>query len=62
MDNFKYAAEVYCGRTVCGNGMFETIDECFAFVDDGFCDKLVITEYATGRKFTVKFEADKNKR
>lgn len=33
----------YCGGTYCGDGIFETLDECFAFANDGFCDYCRIT-------------------
>lgn len=33
-----YTAYKYAGGTYCGNGFFESLDECLAFADDGFCD------------------------
>ena len=33
-----YTAYKYAGGTYCGNGFFDSLDACFAFADDGFCD------------------------
>lgn len=33
-----YTANKYCGGTYCGDGLFESLDECLTFADDGFCD------------------------
>lgn len=36
--NKKYRVFKYSGGTYCGNGEFNTLDDCFKFADDGFCD------------------------
>ena len=33
-----YTAYKYSGGVYCGNGEFDSLDACFAFADDGFCD------------------------
>ena len=33
-----YTAYKYSGGVYCGNGDFDSLDACFAFADDGFCD------------------------
>lgn len=40
-----YTAYKYAGGTYCGNGFFKSLDECFEFANDGFCDYVrVVTE------------------
>lgn len=34
----EYTAYKYSGGVYCGNGEFDSLDACFAFADDGFCD------------------------
>lgn len=52
----RYIVNKYCGRTYCGNGFFNTIDECVEFANDGFCDKAKIVDTVTDTKITIKFE------
>ena len=33
-----YTAYKYSGGVYCGNGEFDSLDACFSFADDGFCD------------------------
>lgn len=44
----KYVVNKYCGGTWCGNAYCETLDACYAFANDGFCDYMRITEMETG--------------
>lgn len=52
----RYIVNKYCGRTYCGNGFFNTLDECVEFANDGFCDKAKIVDTVTDTKITIKFE------
>lgn len=54
----KYEVCKYCGRTYCGNGFFETLDECLIFANDGFCDRAVITSRNDGMKLKIKIERE----
>ena len=40
--DYKYAVNKYAGRVYCGNAFCNTIEECIAFANDGFCDKAII--------------------
>ena len=53
---YRYTVNKYCGRTYCGNGFFNTVEECLAFAKDGFCDKAVISDSETGEKQTIRWE------
>lgn len=55
----KYVVNKYCGRTYCGNAFLNTFDECIKFADDGFCNKAIIKEVETNKKYTVKIEETK---
>lgn len=56
----KYVVEISCGGTYCGNGFFNTIEECKKFLeDDGFCDKAVIYDLETQEKTVVKLTNQK---
>ena len=52
----KYTAWKYAGGTYCGNGDFDTLDECLAFADDGFCDYVRVQDQATLRTIKIHFE------
>ena len=52
----KYIVNKYSGRVYCGNGNFDTFDECIAFANDGFCDKAKIVDTTTNQQFTVKIQ------
>lgn len=53
----RYAVEIYSGNTYCGNGYFDSIDSCFKFIhNDEFCDKAIILDTETHKKFTIKIE------
>jgi hypothetical protein len=53
----RYGFEIWCGRTYCGNGERDTIDECINFaIDDGFCDKVKIHDNETNMDFIIKIE------
>lgn len=52
---FNYIVNKYCGRTYCGNGFFNTIEECMEFANDGFCDKAIISDN-NGNKWTVRLQ------
>lgn len=54
----KYIVNKYSGRTYCGNANLDTFDACIEFADDGFCNRAVICDTETGKKYTVKFEAE----
>ena len=49
-----YTAYKYAGGTYCGNGFFESLDECLAFADDGFCD-YVRVKSDTGQTLKIHF-------
>lgn len=47
----KYKVEIYCGKVYCGNGFFDTLDECFQFAkSDVFCDKIIIYDLESEEK------------
>lgn len=54
----RYIVNKYCGRTYCGNGHFDTMEECMAFINDGFCDRGVIVDTLSNsnRKIKVRIE------
>lgn len=54
----KYNVEKYCGRVYCGNGLFNTLDECFNFGNDGFCDKIIVFNLALGGSNTYKLNKE----
>lgn len=51
----SYTAYKYSGGTYCGNGFFETLDECFEFANDGFCDYVRIVNDADGQVIKMHF-------
>ena len=53
---YKYMVEKYGGRLYCGNAFFNTLDDCYEFVNDGMCDKAVIINYETKQKITLKIK------
>ena len=53
---YKYMVEKYGGRLYCGNAFFNTLDDCYKFVNDGMCDKAVIINYETKQKITLKIK------
>ena len=51
----KYNIEIFCGGTYCGNGIFETLDDCRTFFEnDEFCDRAKIIDLETGTTYKVK--------
>lgn len=46
--NNKYTVAIYAGKVYCGNGFYDTLDECYKFANDGFCDKMKIYDSITG--------------
>ena len=52
----RYLVNKYGGRTYCGNANCETLEECFKFADDGFCDKMEIADTESGKKYIIKIE------
>ena len=54
----RYVVNKYAGKKYCGNAFFNTIDDCIAFADDGFCTRAKIRDTETGRLLTVKIEHD----
>lgn len=52
----KYSAVKYSGGVNCGNGYFDTLDECFEFADDCFCDYVRVTNLETGQVLKIHFE------
>lgn len=52
----RYLVEKFSGRVYCGNAFFETLEECIKFADDNFCNRAIITELETDKKFKVYFE------
>lgn len=52
----KYAAAKYSGGVYCGNGSFDSFDECMEFADDGFCDYVRIVDQETLQRFKVHFD------
>lgn len=55
-----YTAWKYAGGTYCGNGFFDSLDECFAFADDGFCD-YVRVETDEGQTIKMHFTPTESK-
>lgn len=54
--DYRYIAEIYSGKVYCGNGHFNTLDECYKFaLDDGFCDKMIVFDSEAEKKLVVKF-------
>lgn len=55
-----YTAYKYCGGVYCGNGEFDSLDACFAFADDGFCDyvRVISTE---GQVLRIHFTPTESK-
>lgn len=43
MGRTEWTVVKYSGGVCCGDGIFETLDQCFAFANDGFCDYCRIT-------------------
>lgn len=55
----KYKIDIYCGKVYCGNGYYDTLDECYAFaLSDGFCDKAKIYDMNSKNVFTVKIDRE----
>lgn len=52
--NYRYIANKYVGKVYCGNGFFNTIEECVEFANDGFCTRLVVVDISTGKKQSIK--------
>lgn len=52
----KYGAVKYSGGVNCGNGYFDTLDECFEFADDCFCDYVRVTNLETGQVLKIRFD------
>lgn len=52
----KYSVEIFCGKVFCGNGLFDTFEECVKFAyDDGICTKAII--HANGARIAmIKFD------
>ena len=48
----RFEVKKYAGGTYCGNGFFETMDECYEFANDGFCDYMRV--YDTKNDITLK--------
>lgn len=58
----RYYCRIYAGRTFCGDGLFETLEECEKFLkEDGFCNKAIITDNETGKKRTIIITPDIDK-
>ncbi len=55
--DYKYAVNKYAGRVYCGNAFCNTIEECIAFANDGFCDKAIIYDN-DGKRTVIKFDAE----
>ena len=55
----KYSINIYSGGVFCGNGIFETLEQCTDyFNNDLFADKAVITDTETRKRTTIKKESD----
>lgn len=52
----KYSAKIYSGGVYCGCGEFDTLDACFEFADDGFCDYVRVTNLETGQVLKIRFD------
>lgn len=51
----RYTVEIYCGRVYCGNGFFDTLDECYKFAkEDGFCDRMKVYDSFEDKIITIK--------
>ena len=54
--NVKYIIDIYAGGTYCGNGSFESIEDCLKFLkEDVFCDEGKIIELETERRCTARY-------
>ena len=53
---FNYIVNKYCGRVYCGNAFCDTIEECVEFINDGFCDKALITDVNTEEVTKIELE------
>lgn len=53
----EFRAAKYCGGVYCGNGEFDSIQECIDFANDGFCDYVRIASEEISLK--VKITASK---
>lgn len=51
----RYTVEIYAGRVYCGNGFFNTLDECYAFANDGFCDRMKVYDSREDKILNIKF-------
>ena len=53
--NRRFVAELYCGRTYCGNGNFYTEQDALDWAqNDAFADKVKIIDLYTEQKKTIK--------
>lgn len=55
-----YTAYKYAGGTYCGNGFFESLDECLTFADDGFCDYVRVVS-DEGQTIKMRFTRTESK-
>ena len=56
----KYTVSKFAGKVYCGNAFFNTLDECYEFANDGFCDKMKVYDGKTGDLLmTVKINTQK---
>lgn len=54
--DMRYVANKYAGGTWCGNGYFQTMEECLEFAMDGFCDYVRVKDLTTGVTFKIHFD------
>ena len=55
-----YTAHKYSGGVWCGMGEFDTLDDCLAYADDGFCDYVRVVR-DTGQVIKIHFTPTEEK-
>lgn len=55
-ESTRFEARKYCGGVFCGNGEFSSLQECFDFADDGFCDYVRIKDTKRGQTIKIHFD------
>lgn len=54
----RYIVNKYSGGVYCGNAFCETLDKCYEFANDGFCDKMKINDTKLNIELTVKMKGE----
>lgn len=56
----RYVVNKYDGGVYCGNGFFDSLDDCYTFADDGFCDYMRIKDVQNNIELKVHLKKIKN--